>query len=64
MRGYLNYYSFTHNYPKVASSLEFILRTSCAKLLAAKFKLGSVSKVIGKFGMDLKGGGGGQNGTP
>jgi group II intron reverse transcriptase/maturase len=53
--GYLNYYSFTHNYPKVASSLEFILKTSCAKLLAAKFKLRSVSKVIEKYGKDLQG---------
>lgn len=56
MRGYLNYYSFTHNYPRIASSLEFILKTSCAKLLAAKFKLGSVTKVIARYGKDLKGG--------
>jgi Type II intron maturase len=31
------------------------LKTSCAKLLAAKYKLGSVSKVINKYGNDLKG---------
>lgn len=55
MRGYLNYYSFTHNYSRVASSLEFILKTSCAKLLAAKFKLRSVTEVINKYGKDLKG---------
>ena len=55
LRGYLNYYSFTHNYPKVASSLEYTFKTSCAKLLAAKFKLRSVSKVIAKYGADLKG---------
>ena len=55
LRGYLNYYSFTHNYSKVASSLEFILYTSCAKLLAAKFKLRSISKVMKTFGKDLKG---------
>lgn len=55
MRGYLNYYSFTHNYSRVASSLEFILKTSCAKLLAAKFKLGSVTKVIKRYGGNLKG---------
>lgn len=58
MRGYLNYYSFTNNYPKVASSLEFVLRTSCAKLLAAKFKLRSVTKVFAKFGNDMSGEGG------
>lgn len=55
LRGYLNYYSFTHNYSRVASSLEFILYTSCAKLLAAKFKLRSVSKIIKTFGKDLRG---------
>lgn len=55
LRGYLNYYSFTNNYPKLASSLEFIMKTSCAKLLAAKFKLKSVNNVISKFGDDLKG---------
>jgi hypothetical protein len=55
LRGYLNYYSFTNNYAKLASSLEYILRNSCAKLLAAKYKLGSVNKVITKFGEDLKG---------
>jgi len=55
LRGYLNYYSFTHNYSRVASSLEFILYTSCAKLLAAKFNLRSVSKVIKTFGKDLRG---------
>jgi hypothetical protein len=55
LKGYLNYYSFTHNYSRVASSLEFILKTSCAKLLAAKFKLRSVSNVIKQYGSDLKG---------
>lgn len=55
LRGYLNYYSFTHNYNSLASSLEFILKNSCAKLLAAKFKLGSASKALRKFGSDLKG---------
>jgi hypothetical protein len=55
LRGFLNYYSFTHNYSRVASSLEFILKTSCAKLLAAKFKLRSVTKVIAKYGKNLKG---------
>uniref|UniRef100_UPI001FA6C0EA hypothetical protein n=1 Tax=Ciborinia camelliae TaxID=647257 RepID=UPI001FA6C0EA len=55
LSGYLDYYRFTHNYPRVASSLEFILKTSCAKLLAAKYKLGSVTKVIKRYGGDLKG---------
>lgn len=55
LRGYLNYYSFAMNYGRLAASLRFILYTSCAKLLAAKFKLGSVNKVMNKFGPDLKG---------
>jgi group II intron reverse transcriptase/maturase len=54
-RGYLNYYSFVNNYQRVAVSLEFLLKGSCAKLLAAKYKLGSVSKVLAKYGKDLKG---------
>lgn len=55
LREYINYYSFTHNYHRVASSVEYILRTSCAKLLAAKFKLRSVLKVLEKYGQDMKG---------
>jgi len=55
LRGYLNYYSFTMNYGKMAASLRFLLFTSCAKLLAAKFNLNTVKKVITKFGPDLKG---------
>lgn len=53
LRGYLNYYNFTHNYGRVASRTEFILKASCAKLLAAKFKLGTMSKVYEKFGPRL-----------
>jgi hypothetical protein len=43
------------NYGKMAASLSFLLFTSCAKLLAAKFNLNTVKKVITKFGPDLKG---------
>lgn len=55
LRGYLNYYSFANNRHRVASSLEFILRTSCAKLLAAKFSLKTLSQVLRRFGDNLKG---------
>lgn len=55
LRGYLNYYSFANNYSRVATSLEWILKTSCLKLLAAKFKLRTTSKVLRKFGKDIKG---------
>nr|YP_010833255.1 hypothetical protein QLP03_mgp066 [Agaricus bitorquis]WFG54002.1 hypothetical protein [Agaricus bitorquis] len=56
LRGYLNYYSFAHNYNnRTAASLTHILKVSCAKLLGAKLSLGSTSKVFKKFGSNLTG---------
>jgi len=55
LKGYLNYYSFVHNYGRLASYLEFILKQSCAKLLATKFKLGTMAKTYKKFGSRLTG---------
>ena len=55
MRGLLNYYSFSHNYGRLASYIEFILKQSCAKLLARKFKLGTMAKTYKKFGPKLTG---------
>lgn len=52
-RGILNYYSFAHNYSNVVSLLNHILKQSAAKLLAAKFKLGTRAKVFAKFGPSL-----------
>jgi len=54
-RGYLNYYSFVQNYSKLVSILTYILKSSCAKLLAAKFSMERQSKVFRKFGKNLKG---------
>lgn len=54
LRGYLNYYSFVHNYGKMAALCVFILKQSCAKLLAAKYSLGTMAKVYQKFGPDFK----------
>lgn len=54
LRGYLNYYNFAHNYGRVASRVEHILKSSCAKLLAAKFKLGTTKKAYEKFGNRLQ----------
>ena len=54
-RGYINYYSFAMNKNQLSSYLHFVLKTSCAKLLAAKFTLKSQSKVYLEFGKDLKG---------
>jgi hypothetical protein len=53
LRGYLNYYSFVHNYSRLASYLYFTLKGSCGKLLAAKFSMRSMVKVLTKFGKDL-----------
>jgi len=55
MRGLLNYYSFSHNYGRLASYIEFILKQSCAKLLARKFNLGTMAKTYKKFGPKLTG---------
>lgn len=52
-RGYINYYSFVHNYGKLVCLLTFILKQSAAKLLAAKFKLKTRAKVFKKFGNGL-----------
>ena len=50
LRGFLNYYKFSHNYGTLASSLVHILKSSCAKLLAAKYTLKTQVKVYEKFG--------------
>jgi retron-type reverse transcriptase len=50
LREYLNYYKFSHNYRTLASSLLQILKSSCAKLLAAKYSLNTQVKVYDKFG--------------
>jgi hypothetical protein len=52
-RGYLNYYSFAHNYNGIVNLVQHILKGSCAKLLAAKFRLKTQKKVYEKFGSDL-----------
>jgi hypothetical protein len=53
LRGFLNYYSFAHNYPRVTSYVTYILKQSCAKLLATKYSLGTMSQVYKKFGPQL-----------
>lgn len=54
-RDYMNYYSFAHNHSKLANTLHFTLLTSCAKLLAAKFKWGTTAKVFKQYGPLLRG---------
>jgi group II intron reverse transcriptase/maturase len=53
-RGYLNYYSFVHNYGQMVGAVNITLIRSLAKLLAAKFKLGTTAKVFRKFGKRLE----------
>lgn len=53
VRGYLNYYSFVHNYGPLVSQIMRILKVSCAKLLAAKFSMDSTRKVYQKYGRYL-----------
>ena len=50
VRGYLNYYSFVHNYNSLVQVMQTIVKSSCAKLLAAKFSLNTRAKVYSKFG--------------
>lgn len=54
MRGILNYYKFVHNYGNLVSRVQYELKQSCAKLLAAKYSLGTMSKVFSKFGNNLE----------
>lgn len=53
-RGYINYYSFAHNYHRLVSILSLYLKQSCAKLLATKFNLGTMKKAYDKFGSQLE----------
>ncbi len=53
LRGYLNYYKFTHNYGKLVSTLVLVLKSSSAKLLAAKYSLDTMAKTYQKFGPQL-----------
>ena len=54
-RGFINYYSFVMNFGAVSSWIHYVLKTSCAKLLAAKFNLGSQTNVYKEFGKELRG---------
>lgn len=55
LRGYLNYYSFVYNYAKMSGWIYMNLKSSCAKLLSAKFTLKSQNAVYKLYGKDLKG---------
>jgi len=54
LRGYLNYYSPCDNYPKLAGTLFYTLRSSLCKILAAKYKLRTVRATLLKYGKYLQ----------
>jgi len=51
--GLKNYFSFSDNYSNLAFTTQYILISSCAKLLAAKLKLKTIRAVYKKFGKGL-----------
>lgn len=51
--GFLNYYSFAHNYGRMCATTTYYLKYSCGKLLAAKYSLGTYNRVAAKYGKDL-----------
>jgi len=53
INGYLNYYSFVDNFHEFHTIINFILKHSCAKTLARKFRLGSRAGAFKKFGPNL-----------
>lgn len=53
VRGYLNYYSFVNNYGPLVSRILFILKSSCCKLLAAKFSMKTMASAYKRFGKNL-----------
>lgn len=54
-RGIIQYYRFAYNFNELSSKVHYVLKESCAKLLAAKFNLNSQAKVFARFGKNLKG---------
>lgn len=51
----MNYYSFASNLNRLSTIVHYTLKRSCARLLAAKFTLGSQAAVFTRFGKDIKG---------
>jgi len=51
----MNYYRFADNFNRLSAKVHYVLKESCARLLAAKFNAKSQAKVFAEFGKDLKG---------
>jgi len=54
-RGITQYYRFADNFNGLSAKVHNVLKESCARLLAAKFKAGTQAKIYSTFGKDLKG---------
>lgn len=54
-RGIVQYYRFADNFNGLSSKVHYVLKESCARLLAAKFKAGTQAKVYATYGKSLKG---------
>lgn len=54
-RGIIQYYRFTDNFNNLSSKIHHILKSSCAKLLTAKFNIKTQGGTYTKFGKDLRG---------
>nr|YP_010338686.1 putative reverse transcriptase/maturase [Glaucosphaera vacuolata]UNJ18636.1 putative reverse transcriptase/maturase [Glaucosphaera vacuolata] len=52
--GILNYYSTCDNYRRLSNSIYHTLRSSCCKLIAARYKLKTVRAVLIKYGKNLQ----------
>lgn len=50
----INYYRFTDNFNNLSSKVHFVLKNSCARLLAAKYK-STLAKIYKKYGKNFKG---------
>lgn len=54
-RGITQYYRFADNFNRLSSKVHYVLKQSCARLLAAKYKAGTQAKIFAKYGKNLKG---------
>lgn len=54
-RGIINYYRFADNFNDLSSKIHYVLKESCARLLASKYNKNSQAKVYTEFGKNLKG---------
>lgn len=54
-RGIIEYYRFAENFNGLSAKVHYILKESCARLLVAKYKAGTQTKIWATYGKNLKG---------